>query len=107
MRSSIIPPNTIAPIRPLPMGRASSQTLELAGLVYQRRRSEAAKALELRNISKTVSASALNPLPWYSGGGLGWGPARCDRSSQLATRKFQGPHPCPPPEYQGRGKGCE
>src|SRR5262245_53606018 len=43
------------------------------------------------------------PLPWYSGGGQGWGPwnlrvASCELRSQRA-----GPHPNPPPEYQGRG----
>jgi hypothetical protein len=43
------------------------------------------------------------PLPWYAGGGQGGG-FRC--GVVVDSENESGPHPNPPPEYQGRGKYC-
>ena len=51
------------------------------------------EALNLsRNLARDSFCFCL--LPWYSGGGIELGVCGRDR---------KGPHPSPPPEYQGRG----
>jgi hypothetical protein len=48
-----------------------------------------------------LMAFLLISLPWYSGGGPGWGP---DRERRINTLTTELPPPQPPPGYQGRGK---
>ncbi len=52
-----------------------------------------------RRVQPRIMEAASCLLPWYSGGGSRWGPCKCNRAAITP-----GPHPNPPPEYQGRGQ---
>jgi hypothetical protein len=64
------------------------------------------KSAKMRRMIWSFVAPPYIPLPWYSGGGLGWGVLVWLPPRPLTTRQAFAPNPrlCPPPEYQGRRK---